>query len=105
MGEEGLSSPPLLLWVFTMDSIDWSKVEIPTVKDTRVFSGKLSQLDYAKMVIGSAILNRSLSANAQSALTNYVRRNWSDHEQALIIEARQKGITPEELVNQILNGQ
>ena len=88
-----------------MDSIDWSKVEISEVKDTRVFSGKLSQLDYAKMVIASSVLNRSLSANAQSALTAYIRRNWADHEQALIVEARQKGLTPEELVNQILNGQ
>lgn len=88
-----------------MESIDWSKVVIPKDKDTRVFSGKLSQLDYAKIVIGSNILNRSLSANAQSALTAYVRRNWVDHEQALIVEARQKGISPEELANQILSGQ
>jgi hypothetical protein len=88
-----------------MDSIDWSKVEIARVKDTRIFSGKLSQLDYAKMVVASSILNRSLSANAQSALTAYIRRNWGEHEQALIVEARQRGITPEQLVNEILNGE
>jgi hypothetical protein len=86
-----------------MTSVDWDKVKIPEVRDTRVFSGKLSQLDYAKILIGSKIMNRSLSANAQSALTNYVRRNWADHEQAVIVEAKQKGLSPEEYISELLS--
>jgi len=86
-----------------MPTIDWSQVKVPEVKDTRIWVGKLSQLDYAKFLVASKIMNRSLSANGQSALTAYVRKNWAEHEEILIVEAIQKGLTPEEYLTKILS--
>lgn len=84
-------------------TIDWTQVTLPEIKDTRIWIGKLSQLDYAKFLVASKIMNRSLSANGQSAITAYVRKNWPEHEEALIVEAIQKGLTPEEYVSKLLS--
>jgi hypothetical protein len=85
-----------------MSTIDWSVVRIPEIRDARVLSGKLSQLDYAKLLIGSKLMNRSLAGNAQSALTVYVRKNWVEHEKLLIVEANQHGLTPEQYIEKLL---
>jgi len=86
-----------------MNSIDFSSIQIPPAKDTRVNSGKLSQLDYVKFLLASKIMNRSLSANAQSALTAYVRRNWPEYEQAIIVEANQSGMSVEDFIIKLLS--
>lgn len=86
-----------------MNSIDFTSIQLPPVKDTRINSGKLSQLDYVKFLLASKIMNRSLSTNAQSALTAYVRRNWADYEQALIVEANQAGISVEDFIVKLLS--
>jgi hypothetical protein len=86
-----------------MSTIYFSNLDIPPIKDTRVNSGKLSQLDYIKFLLASKILNRSLSANAQSALTAYIRRNWPEHEEAIQLEAKQAGLSVEEFITKLLS--
>ena len=65
----------------------------------------LSELDYAKMVVAGKLLRKSVGAVVQTACYTYLSRNWPNHEERLIIEARQRGISPEDLFNGLVSGE
>jgi len=77
--------------------MDWSKVDLPEPKDRLPKSGKLSNLDYYRLVVGSKIIRKSLMATIQTAVITYLDRNWDKHEDRLKMEATQRGITIEQL--------
>lgn len=81
--------------------LDYSRLQLPEYQNTRVNSAPLSPLDFAKFKVGCKLKRRSMSGNAQQALTAYVLRWWADDEQRLLVEANRLGITPEELFNRL----
>lgn len=81
--------------------LDYSQLQLPDYQNTRVNSAPLSPLDFAKFKVGCKLKRRSMSSNAQQALTAYVLRWWADDEQRLVVEANRLGISPEELFNRL----
>lgn len=81
--------------------MDFSKVNLPAPKNTRVLSGALSDLDYYKLKVGCKLKNRSLSITGQTAFYNYISKEWAEDEKRLEFEAARLGITPEELFHRL----
>lgn len=84
------------------EDLDFSKIDIPESKTPRLYSSPLSQLDYAKILVISKLIKKSQSAIAQTAILTYLNRNWEKHLKRLCVEAKQKGITPEEYFEELL---
>lgn len=83
--------------------LNYLEIKIPNYKVTRINSAPLSSLDFARFKVGCKLKRRSLSSNAQSALTMYILRCWEEDEKRLIVEANRLEITPEELFNRLAN--
>jgi hypothetical protein len=81
--------------------MDWEKIDLPDPKERSPKSGKLSNLDYYKLLVASRIIRKSIMATIQTAILTYLGRNWSDHEDRLKLEAKQRGMTPEQLFEAI----
>lgn len=78
--------------------MDLDKIHLPSPKHSRVLTGPLPDLDYYKFKVSAKLLKKSMSVSGQTAIITYLRRNWEkEHEQLLIYEAAQRGISPEEL--------
>ena len=81
--------------------MDWDKIDLPDPKERSPKSGKLSNLDYYKLLVASRIIRKSVMQTIQTAILTYLNRNWKDHEDRIIMEAKQRGITPEQLFEAI----
>ncbi|MBD1911264.1 hypothetical protein H6F91_11960 [Leptolyngbya sp. FACHB-8] len=82
--------------------MDWSKVKLPTPKNSRPQVGELGTLDYWKLVIASKLVKKSLAAMLQSAAYNYLASNWEEHERRLMVEAQSQGKSPEKLFMEMI---
>lgn len=82
--------------------MDWSKVQLPKPKDTKIQVLKLSNLDYYKLLVICELLPKSQSQVGQTAIYTYLQRTWQEHEQRLIFDAAQEGITPEEMFERLV---
>lgn len=81
--------------------MDFTKVNLPKPKNTRILSGGLSDLDYYKLKVSCKLKNRSLSTAGQTAFYTYLDKEWAEDEKRLEFEAARLGITPEELFHQL----
>ena len=76
--------------------MEWEKVELPPIEDTKIQILKLAKLDYAKVLVICELTGKSLSQAGQTAFYTFLQRTWVHHEERLIFEATQEGISPEE---------
>jgi hypothetical protein len=83
--------------------LDYTKIDIPEYPKPRIFSAELAQLDFAKLRVMGKLKKKSQGALAQTALYTYIIRNWPEDCKRLCVEAKQKGVTPEEYFQQLLN--
>ena len=86
---------------------DWSKVSIPKPSRTqsRPQSGELSDLDWAKLVVSTALIHKSQAAVLQTAVLTYLDRNWPKHLERLHVLAQGEGISIEEAFEKIVKGE
>ena len=88
--------------------MDWDKVEISkdqfSERQRKPATGQLATLDYAKLLVISKLIGKPINAIIQTAIYTYLSRNWAEHETRLAVEARSKGLTPEEYFNQLAAG-
>jgi len=83
--------------------MDISKIVLPENLPTKdIKASELAPLDVAKLRVASRLLKKSIGAVVQTAIYTYVRKCWADHEDLLIAEANQQGITPEEMFSRLL---
>ena len=87
--------------------IDWDMIarRIPPAKDTRIFSGPLSQLDYHFEKAFVASSNRSLAGDVQSLLTDQLRRHFEDRCKTIHFMAGQYGLSFEEAFIRLATGE
>lgn len=86
-----------------MSDLDYSNLKLPPVRDTRVFSGKLSDLDYAKLKVMSKLNNEGLAGFSKTALSDYVSNNWENYLNELRVKATQENLTAEEYFTKLLD--
>jgi hypothetical protein len=86
---------------------DWSKIELPKPTDAqlRPNAGKLSDLDWAKLQVKGALINKSIGAILQTAVITYVQRTWPADLERLHIVANRERISIEEAFERIARGQ
>lgn len=82
--------------------MDWTKVKLPTPKNSRPQVGELGTLDYWKLVVASKLIKKSLAAILQTAAYTYLSRNWEEHERRLMVEAQSQGKSPEQLFMELI---
>lgn len=85
--------------------MDWEQIEVTEYSDRqrKPLSGQLALLDYAKLMVISKLIGKPLANIIQTAIYTYIQRTWSEHEVRLTVEARSKGLSPEEYFNQLAN--
>lgn len=83
--------------------MDWEKIEVGqyTDRQRKPNTGTLGTLDYAKLLVISKLIGKPIANIIQTAIYTYLSRNWAEHETRLIVEAKSKGLTPEELFSQL----
>lgn len=86
-----------------MNDLDYSKIQIDPVKQPRIYTADLGQLDFAKLRAISKLINKSGASIAQTALYTYLARNWPEHYNRLLIEAKQHNLSPEEYFEKLVN--
>ena len=74
----------------------WDKVTLPPIEDTTIQIHKMAKLDYAKVLVICELTGKSLSQAGQTAFYTFLQRTWEQHEERLIFEAAQEGVSPEE---------
>ena len=84
--------------------MDWDKIVVPEIKNRTPKTGALSDLDYLKLVASAKILRKSVMGVVQTAILCYLARNWQSHEERIKVEAQRMGIEPEELFQQLVDG-
>ena len=82
--------------------MEWDKVKLPPIEDTKIHIQKLAKLDYAKVLVICELTGKSLSQAGQTAFYTFLQRTWVQHEERLIFEAAQEGVSPEEIFMQLL---
>ena len=82
--------------------MEWDKVKLPPIEDTKIQIQKLAKLDYAKVLVICELTGKSLSQVGQTALYTFLQRTWAQHEERLILEATQEGVNPEEKFIQLV---
>ncbi|MCG8365817.1 MAG: hypothetical protein MJA27_21100 [Pseudanabaenales cyanobacterium] len=75
---------------------------MPPIEDTKIQIQKLAKLDYAKVLVICKLTEKSLSQAGQTALYTFLQRTWAQHEERLIFEAAQEGVSPEEKFIQLV---
>ena len=85
------------------EDLDLNKVNIPEYQKPRIYTAELAQLDFAKLKVMGKLKKKSQGALAQTALYTYINKVWPEDYKRLCVEAKQKGITPEEHFEQLLN--
>ena len=83
--------------------MDWSKVELPEFKNKKIQVQKMSNLDYAKLVVTCSLMEKSLSQEGQNAIYAHIQQTWQQQEERLQIEANRRGISLEECFLEVLN--
>lgn len=76
--------------------MDWSKVELPEFKNTRLTIQRFGKLDYAKLLVIARLIEKSQSQIGQKSLYTYLQRTWPEHEARLTVEANSRGLSLEE---------
>jgi predicted transcriptional regulator len=82
--------------------MDWLRVHLPRFDNTKLLVQQLADLDYAKVLVVAHLLKSSRSQVAQTAIYEYVARNWDAYEERLALEAGRQGLSPEELFQRIV---
>jgi DNA-binding transcriptional MocR family regulator len=82
--------------------LDWSKVTLPAFDNTKVQVNKIGDLDYAKLLVIAQLTANSQSQIGQAALYTYLKDNWGDHEERLLIEANKRNLTLEECFQELV---
>jgi hypothetical protein len=85
------------------EDLDYNQINIPEYQKPRIYTAELGQLDFAKLKVMGKLKKKSQGAIAQTALYTYICKNWPDDFKRLCVEAKQKGISPEEYFEQLLN--
>lgn len=85
-----------------MDDLNFSEITLPPFKSTIVTPKEISDLNYAKLRVGSILNKKSLAITGQTALITYIRRNWPEHLKDLVLKANQENISPEQLFIELL---
>ena len=80
-----------------------AKINLPEIKSTKIQIQKLGKLDYAKLLVACALIEKSVSQTGQTAIYTYLSRNWPQHEERLQVEANSRGISLEEAFIELLN--
>jgi hypothetical protein len=83
--------------------LDPNKIELPKFASLRPQPSKLNAWDYARLVVLSYLNNSSISGIAAGLIQDSIDEKWENSETALTVMARAAGLTPEELINQILS--
>ena len=89
-----------------LNEVDWEAIasRLPAVEDTRVQSGKLSLRDYYILKAGTASKRRQLAPDVASLVTTQIRRWEQSWFENIAFEAKQRGITFEEMFIQFATG-
>jgi len=79
-----------------MSELDYSEVELPKFKDTRTFSSRLGELDYAKLRALAKVKKDSAAGLTKVALERYISENWSDCVDEIGLQASSQGMSKEQ---------
>lgn len=82
--------------------LDYLKIHIPT-DVSRVTIGGLNTQALAWLNVAGYLLKKSLSQMCQTAVYTYLARNRQAHLRMLMTEAEQRGLSPEETFEQIVD--
>lgn len=87
--------------------IDWGKIaeNVPVLKDTRMSTAPLTQMDYYLEKVYCSVSNRSMASDIQSLVTAQIRRHKQARYEAIAFQASQYGLTFEEAFIRIANNQ
>jgi len=85
--------------------MDWDKVDLSGVKAANPKTGRLSPLDFAKLTVAGKLIRKSAAACIQTAILTYLQRNWEEHERRLSFEAKERGMSPEDLFSGLAKGE
>ncbi|MEM1256239.1 MAG: hypothetical protein AAGI69_27700 [Cyanobacteria bacterium P01_H01_bin.21] len=85
-----------------LHAMDWDKVSIPQIDNTKVQIQKLGGLDYCKLIVIANLMAQSQSQIGQTALYTYLQETWAQHEERLTVEANKRGISIEECFTEIV---
>jgi len=85
--------------------MDWDKVDLAGVKAASPKTGKLSPLDLAKLIVASKLIRKSVMACIQTAVLVYLQRNWEESERRLSFEAKERGMSSEDLFSALAKGE
>ncbi|MBD2261397.1 hypothetical protein [Pseudanabaena sp. FACHB-2040] len=87
-----------------MKDCDWSKVTLPrpSKAQSRPSIGELSDLDWAKLMVVSKLIHKSIASVLQTAVITYLNRNWHNHLERLHIVANRENISIEEAFEKIV---
>ena len=85
--------------------INWEKIakNVPVLKDTRMSTAPLTQMDYYLEKVYCSVSNRSMASDIQSLITAQIRRHKQARYEAIAFLASQYGLTFEELFIRIAN--
>ena len=94
----------------TMDyekNINWEQIaeNVPVLKDTRISTAPLTQMDYYLEKVYCSVSNRSMASDIQSLITAQIRRHKQARCEAIAFLAKQHGLTFEEAFIRIANNQ
>ena len=81
----------------SLEQMDWESLDLPSPKNSRPRCGELGAYDYWRLHVASKLVKKSLAQTMQTAIHVYLSRSWAEHERRLILEAKQQGISPEDL--------
>ena len=88
-------------------NINWEQIaeNVPVLKDTRISTAPLTQMDYYLEKVYCSVSNRSMASDIQSLITAQIRRHRQARCEAIAFLAKQHGLTFEEAFIKIVNNQ
>ena len=87
--------------------INWGEIakNVPVLKDTRMSTAPLTQMDYYLEKVYCSVASRSMASDIQSLVTAQIRRHKDARCEAIAFLAKQHGLTFEEAFIRIANNQ
>ena len=87
--------------------INWEEIakNVPVLKDTRMSTAPLAQIEYYLEKVYCSVSNRSMASDIQSLVTAQIRRHKQARCEAIAFIASQYGLTFEEAFIRIANNQ